>query len=787
MNNSSSRSLRERAFYSLQRARGIAIETDLAQYRSAVREPDTPLARIASTCRRTLQLDPYEEQLVAAAVMYQGKLAQMETGEGKTLAAAIAASLSALEGRRVHVFTANDYLARRDADWMRPLYESLGITVGSVQDGDTADQRRRAYACSVTYLTSRQGGFDLLRDGLCREVDDLVHPRPDCAIVDEADFILIDEARIPLVIACADEEEGVDPYRADELARSLVPREDFAIDRAGRRCSLTLSGWSRVAELLSLHPDGGWETERAYASVHVALHAHNLLQRNVDYIVRGGRIEHVDETTGRVALDRRWPYGVQRALEAKEGLTVQPEGRVRGSITVGAYLGQYRHLAAMTATAVPAAAELYREHNLATVVIPPHRRDRTVHRPDRVFATREAKEVAVVETVVKEHASGRPILVGTCSVRESLRFADALRTRGIECQVLNAANDAQEAELVARAGMRGTVTVSTNMAGRGTDIALGGPQGIGRDSIRALGGLLVIGTNRHESARIDNQLRGRAGRQGDPGETAFYVSLEDDLIRRYGIVELLPEEFRGGSVVGEISDRRVNREIARAQYIIEEQHASMRRTLRRYTIPVEQQRVRVQMIRDAFLAGDSGSMLEAIALCADAADETSSRVRDALAAWDRAGHRCQGRNILRRVALSAIDEMWTDHLALVDQLREGIHLQRLGGKDPFLVFLTQIGDTFDAALDSLAKAIAARFEEEDPAAPQSAIHSDPQTPAATWVYLVHDDPFPAFRLSLVGAAAPAAALAATAVAAVRLVTSAVSRLWRWARSGAHPP
>ena len=487
---------------------------------------------------------PFDVQVLAAIAMHQGKLAEMQTGEGKTLAAVLPAYLNALTGQGVHVLTFNDYLARRDAQWMGPLYRFLGLTVGAVQQGMSPADRRRAYACDVTYVTAKEAGFDYLRDHLCMAPEDLVHRPFHYAIVDEADSILIDEARVPLVIAGSVEARRVDPYQAAELVRSLDARRDFETDEFARNVHFTDSGLDRLESQLRCGDLHAAENLDLLTELSMALHAQVLLRREVDYIVRDGQIELVDEFTGRVAENRRWPDGLQAAVEAKEGVPLRPQGTIRGSITLQHFLRLYPKVCGMTATAQAAAAEFEEFYELAVVVIPPNRPCVRVDAEDTVFTHKEAKYAVLVAEIAAARGRGQPVLVGTASVGESEHLAARLAKAGIECRVLNARNDEQEAAIVAQAAMAGAVTISTNMAGRGTDIKLGGDPPDEREPVVARGGLYVIGTNRHESRRIDDQLRGRAGRQGDPGQSRFFISLEDDLMERYGIGDLLPQRYR---------------------------------------------------------------------------------------------------------------------------------------------------------------------------------------------------------------------------------------------------
>ena len=560
-------------------------------------------ALVREASKRRLDQRPYDEQIMAGIALHQGRVAEMQTGEGKTLAAVAPAILNALSGKGVHIHTVNDYLARRDAAWMGPIYEILGVSVGCIQEGMSVEDRRDAYNCDVTYVTAKEAGFDLLRDGLCLEPDDRVHRPFHFVIVDEADSILIDEARVPLVVAGATDDPAAGLIRLAELARKLQPEVDFDTDEYSRNINLTEAGTHRVEQNLRVANLYAEESLGLLAAVRNAMHAEFLLHRDVDYIVRDGRVELVDELTGRVVEDRQWPDGLQAAIEAKEGLDLQPEGRILGSITMQHFMMSYPRLAGMTATAQPAAEELKAAYDLEVVVIPTHLPCIRADHPDRIYTHREAKQLAVFDEVTAVNATGRPILVGTASVAESERLAASLHETGILCRVLNAKNDEAEAEIIAEAGAIGAVTISTNMAGRGTDIRLGGQNEAERDAVVALGGLYVIGTNRHESLRIDRQLRGRAGRQGDPGSSRFFVSLEDELLVRFGLEELIPRVSLPARQMDEVDDPLLRREIARAQRIVDGQNIDMRKTLKRYSDVLEAQRQFIQNWRREVLDG----------------------------------------------------------------------------------------------------------------------------------------------------------------------------------------
>jgi preprotein translocase subunit SecA len=716
---------------------GKAIEARARALRSAVSSGrGSPgalplcLALGSEAGRRALGLDPYDTQLLAAAVLCDGKVAQVQTGEGKTLAAALAAAFCAMRDGGVHILTANDYLARRDAEWMRPIYESLGLRVASIAGADGRESRRAAYRADVLYLTARELGFDYLRDGLAYEAGELLQLGFRSAIVDEADFILIDEARIPLVIAGA-AEGGIEAERAgieaaDRAARSLERDVDYRVDPEGRKVSLSLAGQAKAEALLG---GGGMHTAEGaplFARLHAALHAHVLLARDVDYLVQDGGVRVVDAFTGRVAEARQWPWGVHAALEAKEGLSLGPEGRTYGSIAVQHLMGLYPRMAAMTATALPAAAELASAYGMVTVVVPPRLPSRRRDEADAVFGDRSSKTRAVVAEAAREHGRGRPVLIGTASVRESEELAAELEAAGLACVVLNAKNDEEEARLVALAGSRGAITISTNMAGRGTDIRLGE-----RAIERELGGLYVIGTNRHESRRIDDQLRGRAGRQGESGLTRFFVSLEDPLFERHGARALLPPRYRKTSVRGAIGDPAAAREIARAQSIIEAENAAIRMRLRKYSLLVEYDRRCVRELRDA-------ALLES---------RLPDAVEEGLAARlfppPGAAADAQRREMILAF-LSRIDTAWAEHLAFVEDVKEGLGLLRYGGREPGTEFVGKVGEAFESRLRALE---AGTLEDclailGGAVAPQA---SRPPRPSSTWTYAAQEDDIPGLK------------------------------------------
>jgi preprotein translocase subunit SecA len=687
-------------------------------------------ALAVEAARRATGLSAHDVQIVAALAMADGKIAELPTGEGKTLAAVFTAAFFALSGRPVHVLTFNDYLARRDAAWMGPAHRLLGLSVGAVQEGQDKAAKRAAYACDITYATAKEAGFDYLRDRLAYEPDELVHRPFAVALVDEADSILIDEARIPLVISGTAPEPSTEAARLAGIVRGLEQVRDFETDAENANVFPTDAGIRRVESLLGSGNLFAPENETLLAALHCALHARVLLERDVDYIVRGGRVEIVDEFTGRVMDKRHWPDGLQAAVEAKEGVRRGAEGRILGSIALQHFFRLYPALCGMTATAAPSARELREFYGLGVVVVPPHRPCVRRDLPDVVFTHKDAKLAALAREIAAARSSGRPVLVGTASVRESEELAAAMAAAGLACEVLNARNDEAEAAVVARAGAPGALTISTNMAGRGVDIKLGGPDEAARGRVAALGGLHVIGTNRHESLRVDRQLRGRAGRQGDPGSSRFFISLEDDLFERYGLARRLFSRYRLERQTGAVASDFLRRDILHGQRIIEGRNLDIRRALWNYSTLAETQRRIVAGWRDAVFDPPGEGPEEA-------PFRPSPDLREAGTA--RLGTEAFGR-VARRAALVHIDAAWADHLAWLADLREGIHLVSLGRLEPIQEFqkaataaFLELEGRIRGAIEASLRSLLAR---EGPVDLEAA---GLKGPSSTWTYLVDED------------------------------------------------
>ena len=650
-------------------------DLDLSAAASAATTLPEVIAVTAVTAARVLGLEMHDEQIQAALALAEGQIVEVQTGEGKTLAAVPAIVWLARNHEGVHVLTANEYLARRDAEWMRGIYERLGLTVASIDQTTSTTDRRAAYRADITYATANEVGFDYLRDGLAYDVSELVHrPLPDLAVViDEADSILIDEARIPLVIAGGSADQSNLPVAANLVARRLRPQHDFTTENAGKNVVLTPAGIKQVEHALGIANLFDATNLPAHTAVQDALHAHVLLRKDVDYVVQNGAVLSVDEIKGRIVSERRWPAGLQTALECKEGVGMRTQGRVLGSVTVENLIAQYARVCGMTGTASTQARELREIYGLPVIPIPTHRPMIRIDHPDRVFATMAEKNTAVVEEIRRVHGAGRPVLVGTASVEESERLSQWLTD--IPHHVLNARHEAQEAAIVARAGEHGTVTISTNMAGRGVDIVLG-------EGVAALDGLHIIGTNRHHSRRIDHQLRGRAGRQGDPGSSQFFVSCQDELFIKH-------------------ADGDANADVDQLQRMAEGVNLDSRVFLQKYERVIEAQRLSMRERREAVL------------LAPPSADSDRTR----------------------RITLETIDELWSDYLAAAAELRSGTPWLSYAGKDPHASYIREIHEMFGRMTESIDEEVEARIAD----APSG--DGLPRQRGATWTYLTTDEPF----------------------------------------------
>ena len=736
----------------------------IAEYRRQVQEGERDLdallpevfAVVREASRRVLGMRHYDVQLVGGMALHHGKIAEMKTGEGKTLVATLAVVLNALEGRGVHVVTVNDYLARRDAEWMGRLYHALGLSTGVIVAGLTDEERKAAYAADITYGTNNEFGFDYLRDNMKFYAEQLVQRGHRFAIVDEVDSILIDEARTPLIISGASD-ESTDAYReVDAIVRQLEREK-------ARTAMLTDEGTARVESLLNV--------DNLYDPVHITLQhhvlqslkAHNVFKRDVDYIVRDDQVLIVDEFTGRLMVGRRFSDGLHQALEAKEGVTVAAENQTLASITFQNYFRMYDKLSGMTGTADTEAVEFAQIYNLEVSTIPPNRPMIRKDFPDVIYRTRREKFAAIVESIKELHKSGQPVLVGTISIETSELLSRMLLKERVPHSVLNAKHHAQEAEIVAQAGQAGKVTIATNMAGRGTDIVLG-------EGVRELGGLHILGTERHESRRIDNQLRGRSGRQGDPGSSRFYLSLEDDLMRLFGSDRLSGLMQRLGMEEGEpIENKMVSRAIESAQKRVEGHHFEIRKTLLDYDNVMNQQRTVIYTLRrdlmkepdlDPILDEYMNDVLDEIyapvsAPGADAGAETRERlsevmnigrvlspeaelpsreeaatlVRSILENLKAEAGPVYG-DLLRYFLLEELDRGWKDHLRAMDYLRDGIGLRGYGQRDPKLEYKREGFEMFQELLNRIREGAfraLTRLHVEQQPAEENFQHREPET------------------------------------------------------------
>lgn len=676
-------------------------------------------ALVREAARRTLNERHYDVQIIGGYVLHKGGIAEMRTGEGKTLVATLPAYLNALTGKGVHVVTVNDYLARRDAAWMGQVYAALGLTVGIinhdsayrydasfVKKEDAAEldherdqtgsykvvheflrpvDRREAYTADITYGTNNEYGFDYLRDNLEYDPTRVRQLRHHYAIVDEVDSILIDEARTPLIISgpTRDPEELYRQFA--QIASTLVAEDHYKLDEKNRSVLLTDAGIEKAERALgieNIYAEGGAKLAH---HLEAAIKAQALYLRDRDYVVKDGEIVIVDEFTGRLQPGRRWSEGIHQAVEAKEGVAVQRESQTYASITFQNYFRMYEKVSGMTGTALTSAEELSSVYNLEVVPIPTHRDIKRIDQPDKIFQSETGKFKALASEVIERHKKGQPVLIGTTSIEMNERLSNALKGAGIPHEVLNAKNHEREGEIIAAAGQKGAVTVATNMAGRGVDIKLGGPlaKEAEREAMRALGGLFVIGTERHDARRIDNQLRGRAGRQGDPGETQFYVSLEDKLMRIFASDMVKGMMGRLGIKEDEpIQSSMVSRALESAQEKIEGVNFDSRKHVLGFDDVLNIQRGTIYGRRRAVLMGDDEHVLGALFEHAAAAGTDSSAIETKRA---ELGDQVFFATV-RRLLLQAYDMFWIQHLESMDHLRNSVNLRTYGGRDPFIEY-----------------------------------------------------------------------------------------------------
>jgi len=700
-------------------------------------------AVVREAARRTVQMRPFDVQIIGGIVLHQGKIAEMKTGEGKTLAATLPLYLNALTGKGCHLVTVNDYLARRDAGWMGPIYNFLGLSVGVIVHGMEDEERRHAYAADITYGTNNEFGFDYLRDNMKFSLEDYVQRDFHYAIVDEVDSILIDEARTPLIISGPSEESTDKYYRINQVIPRLRKDTDYAIEEKTRTVVLTEEGIARVEKYLKVQNLYEPKNIELLHHVNQALKAHTIFKRDVDYVVKDDQVIIVDEFTGRIMPGRRYSDGLHQALEAKEHVKIERENQTLASVTFQNYFRMYEKLAGMTGTADTEAEEFKKIYKLDVVVIPTNMPMIRNDHNDVIYKTEKEKFHAAIEEIKEMHHQGRPVLVGTISIVKSELLSTMLTRKGIKHHVLNAKHHEREAEIVAQAGQRSAVTISTNMAGRGTDIKLG-------DGVADLGGLHILGTERHESRRIDNQLRGRSGRQGDMGSSRFYLSLEDDLLRIFGAEKISAIMDRIGIEENEpIENRLVSKAIENAQKRVEGQNFDIRKHLLEFDDVMNKQRQVIYEQRRKVLSGQDlwtdieGMVEETVAdMVADYVDEkghpedwdlkslddriyqrfslrlnlhekkgemSAPEIEGAITAAVNSHLRRKEENfgvplmqyIMTMIMLQSIDAQWKDHLLGMDHLKEGIGLRGYGQKDPVREYQKEGYDMFMAMIQRI--------------------------------------------------------------------------------------
>ncbi len=730
------------------------LKEQTAKFKTRLENGETPddilpeaFATVREASVRTLGMRHFDVQMIGGIVLHRGKIAEMKTGEGKTLVATLPAYLNALTGRGVHIVTVNDYLARRDTDWMGQIYSFLGLTVGCVLHGLDDDQRQAAYGADITYGTNNEFGFDYLRDNMKFEKRSLVQRDLHYAIVDEVDSILVDEARTPLIISGPAEKSTELYYRVNTVIPQLRKETHYSIDEKARSSVLTEEGIAHAEEVMGVENLYDPSNIDVLHHLNQALKAHTLFKRDVDYIVKNGEVIIVDEFTGRLMPGRRYSEGLHQALEAKENVKIENENQTLATITFQNYFRMYAKLAGMTGTADTEAAEFKKIYDLDVSVMPTNQDMIRADFPDAIYKTKREKFNAAIDEIIALHHKGQPVLVGTVSIDVSESFSKKLKKRGIPHTVLNAKNHEKEAEIISQAGQHGAVTISTNMAGRGTDIVLG-------EGVTDLGGLHILGTERHESRRIDNQLRGRSGRQGDPGSSRFFLSLEDDLLRIFGGQRITGIMEKLGMEEGEpIEHNLISRAIENAQSKVEGHNFEIRKQLIEYDDVMNQQReviyrhrrdilrgadikdTIVDMIREiceqiAQVFADERILAEEwdwksigdtifeqfnIRMVAPDEDTLDGLTADGLAEHIYEAAQLQFtakenlitpeefRHLERVVMLQTVDNLWKDHLLSMDHLKEGIGLRGYAQQNPLLVYKKEGFELFQGMIERIKR------------------------------------------------------------------------------------
>lgn len=693
------------------------------------------LGILREVASRTLNMEPFDVQMQGTYRLLHGDVVEMATGEGKTLAGAMAAVGFALQGKRVHVITVNSYLAGRDNDWMGPMFDFFGLSHGAINEDLTANQRREIYSRDVIFGAINELGFDVLRDQLITRRSDQVRTPADVAVIDEADSVMVDEALVPLVLAGS--EPGPAPAgRITDLVKRMEEDKHFHISEDHRNVFLTDEGSAFVEKQLgvdSLYEDEG----DLLVQVNVALHAEHLLIRDVHYIVREGKVALIDGSRGRVAELQRWPDGLQAAVEAKEDLDVTDGGRILDQVTIQALVGMYPEVCGMTGTALAAGDQLRQFYNLQVSVIEPNVPNVRFDEADRVYVSAAERNDAVVKHIIEVQKTGQPQLVGTQDVAESEELAEALQSAGVECSVLNAKNHEAEAAVVAEAGRPGRVTVSTQMAGRGTDIKLGGTDEAEHDEVVETGGLHVVGVGRFRSQRLDNQLRGRAGRQGDPGSSVFFVSLEDDVVAIGGAGEELQAQPEDD---GLLPQKKVLQFVDHCQRVTEGQMLDIHATTWKYNKLIKDQRDIVNDRRDTLLD------------TAAAWDDLSYHNVDRAAELKKQGISEEVlEQAAREIMLFHLDNEWSEHLAYLDDVRESIHLRAIARESPIDEFHRMSIAAFGELAERAVEKARQTFDEVEITADGAQLGDlGLHKPSATWTYMVNDNPLSSSGGSVMG-------------------------------------
>ena len=650
--------------------KALVKENDIDTLLEKAQDGENVQAAFAAVClaaEKGLGQSPFDEQLLAARALTEGKVLEMPTGEGKTLAAVFAAVWHKLCGRRVHILTFNDYLAQRDREWMKPIYDILGISTAFVTEKTPFGERKAAYKCDVLYISARECCFDYLRDFTVQSLEETVGQGFEAAIVDEADSLLIDEARIPLVVA-SDVTVKYDPELAEAVKLTAdFGEEDYDISLENESVYLSDSGASRVEEYFGLDNLYDEENSGLLSKVTDCLKARFMLHENRDYISRDGKILLIDKFTGRTAENRHYPGTLQTAVELKHGLEVSTRGMVMGSIALQFFVQEYSFLSAMTGTAEASKDEFYQLYDLSLEKVPPHLPSKRIDHETEIYYDTDSKWKAVTEAVCSAHEKGQPVLVGTGSIEDSELLHDMLKERGIEASVLNAKNDTMEAQIISDAGAPFAVTISTNMAGRGVDIRLGGADESRKEEAVNAGGLLVIATHMPESSRMVRQLIGRAGRQGDPGESRSFVALDEPIMEKYKLRSLVPSKHYPQPTEAAIDDKVLRREVERIQRISEGDTFDARARLLKFTMIGEKHRDQVFETRRKFLEGDPPSMWCESERYGEAAERYGE---EKLAELEQ------------KTAVAAVNSFWSEYLEYTDYIRQGIHLTAVAGKSP---------------------------------------------------------------------------------------------------------